>query len=1159
MVTSVQDVISDIRTKATSNSERGSLFEQLMLGFLTTDALFADRFDKVWRWKDWPGNGSRPDTGIDLVGEEREGGGYCAIQCKFYEPGHAITKPDIDSFLAASSKAEFASRLIVSTTEKWNSNAEDAIRDQQPPVSRIGLAELTDSSINWDAITITADLRIDPSAFHRKDRKQPREHQETAIAKVIEGFTARDRGKLIMACGTGKTFTALKIAEEIANQKVLGDEGDDATRVLFLLPSIALLSQTLREWTDNADLNLHAFAVCSDAKATSRATKDDTQDIRAHDLALPSTTNPDVLAKRIVASKAGAGELSVVFSTYQSIDVISQAQAKGLPEFDLIVCDEAHRTTGVTLSGEDDSHFVKIHDNGFIAGAKRLYMTATPRLYSDSSKEQASRNEATLVSMDDETKFGPEFHRLGFGEAVERKLLTDYKVIVLAIDEQYVSAHFQAQFAEDGELKLEDQCKIVGCWNALSKRSGDDAEGGNGFAVGEAPMKRAVAFAANIAASKAIASLFGETVDQFRNGPNDGVHCDVHHVDGTMNSLIRNRELNWLKDEPGDGNCRILTNARCLSEGVDVPSLDAVIFLNPRNSMVDVVQSVGRVMRKADGKDFGYIILPVAVPAGMPPEKALNDNRRFQVVWQVLQALRSHDERFNAMVNKIELNKEKPSNLMLMMVGDEDGDSIAPNLDPQQLALPFGEWSDALYAKVVKKVGERQYWQQWSKDVANLAEEHVNRINEALKDAAKRERFETFLTELRDAINPGVTDAQAVDMLAQHLITSPVFEALFAGYQFAENNPVSLAMDSMLQALEDRTLGTEHAKLEGFYDSVRRRAEGIDNHEARQKVITELYEQFFKTALPKTADALGIVYTPVEVVDFILRATDQALVRYWGVGLTSEGVQVLDPFTGTGTFIVRLLESGLIKPEDLLRKYTQELNANEILLLAYYIAAINIEASFHHRYRMQAPEAGETYVPFNGIVLTDTFHLAEGGQETLPIVLEGNHDRAERQKKLDIRVIVGNPPYSVGQDSQNDNNQNLKYEALDAKIGATYAALSTATNKNSLYDSYIRAIRWATDRIKDEGIVCFVSNGGYIDGNTADGLRKTLVSEYDAIYCYNLRGNQRTPQWRREGGKVFGEGSQNTVAILLLVREAVKPPRADRKAVGCSTGTSATS
>lgn len=262
--------------------------------------------------------------------------------------------------------------------------------------------------------------------------------------------------------------------------------------------------------------------------------------------------------------------------------------------------------------------------------------------------------------------------------------------------------------------------------------------------------------------------------------------------------------------------------------------------------------------------------------------------------------------------------------------------------------------------------------------------------------------------------------------------------------------------------------------------------------------------------------------------------------RHLSRSLSDEGVHIIDPFVGTGTFPVRLLQSGLIKPEDLSRKYTTELHANEIVLLAYYIAAVNIEAAY-------AELAGDSggYQPFEGIVLVDTFQLAESGTAVHDgmEVLEGNSERAKRQKAQPIMVVIGNPPYSVGQDSQNDDNQNVKYETLDARIAATYAALSTATNKNSLYDSYIRAIRWASDRVKDEGIVAFVSNGGYIDGNTADGLRKSLAQEFDAIYCYNLRGNQRTAGElsRKEGGKIFGSGSRNTVAILLLVKGAKGP------------------
>ncbi|MDQ1248944.1 MAG: hypothetical protein QG597_3318, partial [Actinomycetota bacterium] len=505
-----------------------------------------------------------------------------------------------------------------------------------------------------------------------------------------------------------------------------------------------------------------------------------------------------------------------------------------------------------------------------------------------------------------------------------------------------------------------------------------------------------------------------------------------------------------------------------------------------------------------------------------------------------------------------------------------------------QALFNVDDWRDAIYAKIVTKVGERAYWENWASDVAGIAERHVARISRLVADpdSEKGRAFTEFLAELRSNINPGLRREDAIDMLAQHLITAPVFDALFGSDEFTRHNPVSVTMDAMLATLDDHALAAETETLEGFYASVRMRAAGIDNHEGRQRIITELYERFFKVALPKTAEAFGIVYTPIEVVDFILRSVDWALREYFDADLSSEGVQVLDPFTGTGTFIVRLLQSGLIRQGDLRRKYREELHANEILLLAYYIAAINIEATFHQvrgEVAGEGSEAGaasaasdgvgtgtgeantggavgaadtdvegggaangdaaanDAYEPFDGIVLTDTFQLTEDPAQTIPEFLQENNKRLERQKALDIRVIIGNPPYSVGQTNANDNNANMKYPALDQRIEATYAAQSTATNKNSLYDSYIRAFRWASDRIGDEGVICFVSNGGWIDGNTADGLRASLADEFTDIFVFNLRGNQRTAGElsRKEGGKVFGSGSRSTVAITMLVKRAV--------------------
>ncbi|OEV01574.1 damage-inducible protein [Streptomyces qinglanensis] len=1130
-----------IRNGSDTNRDLGTRFEQLMVQYLRTDPTMEQRFSQVWMWADWPGaDGDKRDVGIDLVAQERQTGELCAIQCKFYEPHHTIQKADIDSFFTASGKGDFAYRMIISTTEKWGPHAEAALDGQQIPVTRVGLAEINESPVDWASIVWPKpgenfELRL-------QHKKTPRPHQDEAIDAVFAGFEGHDRGKLIMACGTGKTFTGLKIVERLQQERAERGEGEH-TRILFLVPSIALLSQTLREWTAQVQVPMNSFAVCSDTKVSKQAAASDFQDMSTHDLAFPATTSPAKLIEQMASVEAGPG-LTVVFSTYQSIAAVAQAQQAGLGEFDLILCDEAHRTTGVSLvKGDgtlDESNFVKVHNNDYIKAARRLYMTATPRIFSDDTKTDAKQQEATLASMDDETLFGPEFHRLGFGKAVEQGLLTDYKVLILTVDEEYAAASLQQQLADqNSELStLDDAVKIIGCWNGLAKRTGTFADG-SGFQEGEAPMKRAVAFAKNIADSKKITDLFAEVVDAYDGTDEDILHCEIRHVDGTYNALRRHELLDWLKQDPGENKARILSNARCLSEGVDVPDLDSVLFLHPRNSVVDVVQSVGRVMRKADDKQYGYIILPVGIPAGTPPEKALADNKRFKTVWQVLNALRAHDDRFNATVNQLELNKKRPDNIMVGHAGPET-ESLGDG-SPQgeadaarwvQGAFDVEDWRKAIYARIVIKCGERQYWEDWAQDIAQIAEKHKARIKAALQLPEKEAAFETFVEELRASINPGITGTDALDMLAQHIITKPVFDALFKDYAFSEHNPVSQAMQRMLDTLEDQAIGEEAKKLDAFYESVRVRAEGIDNHEGRQRVITELYEKFFKTALPKTADALGIVYTPVEVVDFILRATNQALSKYFGSSLSDEGVHIIDPFTGTGTFVVRLLQSGLIKPEDLLRKYASELHANEIVLLAYYIAAVNIEAAFHDEYE------GEDYVPFEGIVLTDTFQLAESNAEKLFGVLEGNSERVKKQQAQDIRVVIGNPPYSAGQESQNDGNQNLKYEALDEHIRTTYAAKSVATNKNSLYDSYIRAIRWASDRVKDEGVICFVSNGGYIDGSTADGLRKSLIEEFDALYCYNLRGNQRTAgeQSQKEGGKIFGSGSRSTVAILLLVK-----------------------
>lgn len=1138
----IQNILKEFREAATSKRDMGDKFERLVLAYLKNDPMYKDRFRNVWLWMEWPKRNNKPDTGIDLIAEEEATGDIWAVQCKFYDPYHTLEKQDIDSFFTASGKSPFTKRMIVSTTDRWSKNAEDAILNQNPPVTRLRVEDLADSPIDWNQFSLKR-----PQKVNLRPKKQLRPHQIDALNKVMAGFETSDRGKLIMACGTGKTFTALKIAEQFASQN---------GQILFLVPSISLLSQTLREWTAEATVSLHSVAVCSDTKAGKRkAEQSDTEDIHAYDLALPPTTEAKTIAAR-VQLLAGKRDLTVIFSTYQSIQAIADAQKLGLPEFDLIICDEAHRTTGVTLSGDDESYFQKVHDQKFIQGKKRLYMTATPKLYGETAKVKAQENDAVICSMDDQGYYGPEFYRLGFYQAVSSGLLTDYKVMVLAVDEKYVSATFQRQLADsNNELNLKDAVKIIGCWNGLSKRMASDADG---QAISEdlAPMRRAVAFSRSIKESERIKSLFSEIIDEYRrtHPDEDILHCEVDHVDGTHNTLERHRKLDWLKEDTEANICRILSNARCLSEGVDVPALDAVIFLTPRNSIVDVVQSVGRVMRKAEGKKYGYIILPIGIPTDMTPEEALKDNDKYKVVWQVLQALRAHDDRFNAIVNQIELNKARPPEINVIGVGgrSKDSDSVSGNTSPKvtQLNINFPnleEWKDAIFAKIVLKCGDRRYWEDWAKDVATIAEGHISRIKALLESAETqhKEAFDEFLAELRENLNPNVSQDEAIEMLSQHLITKPVFDALFENYGFTELNPVSVAMQKVLDTLDSQSFEKDRNILDKFYANVRESAKGIDNAQGKQKIITELYDKFFRAAFPRMTERLGIVYTPVEVVDFIVNSADYALKQEFGVGLTDEGVHILDPFTGTGTFIVRLLQSGLIKPEDLERKFTKELHANEIVLLAYYIAAINIEETYHGLH-------GGEYQPFNGIVLTDTFQMFEGKRTLLEKMFPENNKRVKKQKANDIRVIVGNPPYSVGQKSQNDSNQNLKYQQLDQQIENSYAKYSASGNIRNLYASEIRALRWASERIKNQGIICFITNGNFIDKSYADGLRKCLVEEFTSIYCFNLRGDMRVNNWKEEGGKIFGSGSQAGIAIIILIKNSRK--KSENKIFYCDIG-----
>lgn len=1117
------ELMNKLRLLSSSKREQGTAFEYMMATYLMTDPLFESRFEKVFLWRDWPDRPSEldpGDIGIDLVGVEREGG-YCAIQCKFFEEHKTISKEDLDSFLSLSSKEIFTARLIISTSDRWGDNALKVISNQRPAVQRIGLSELINSPIDW--------VRFDPDNpdyLPRQNRKSPLPHQIDAIEAVKKGFEQNDRGKLIMACGTGKTFTSLKLAEDMA-----GPGG----HVLFLVPSIALLSQALREWTTEATIPLQCMAVCSDTQVTKES-----EDMRVFDLALPATTDPVIISQHLFVARKRAkydprGEaMYVVFSTYQSLDIIRRAQKDfAFPKFDLVICDEAHRTAGVSAN-RDSSSFLLVHNEDDISAEKRLYMTATPKIFADSAKKKADEAEVELYSMDNISHFGPEFYRLGFGKAVDLGLLSDYKVLILALDEAYAASQLRSIITSSKyNIALPDAAKLLGCWIGLAKISDRPDD----FFSDPDPMRTGVVFVNKITESKQVRDVFGDVVREAtaRGIGSDGslLPVEIQHIDGGMGALVRNRALDWLREKSNE--CRLLTNAKCLSEGIDVPSLDAVMFLQPKKSQIEVVQAVGRVMRKTEDKKLGYIIIPIVVSSEVDPDEALDNNKEYAVIWEVLQALKAHDERFEAIVNQISFSEGKSDKIDVIGVGGKGSDSDPDTLEKEvkeQLSLWPEKIEKALFARMSKRLSKTPYWPRWAADVARLAEIYRIRIKEASEHNTEFQvRFEELLQSLQENINPSLNREDAIDMLSQHLITKPVFDALFSEENFIDSNPVSRSLETVVGILRTQeNTDAETSSLNEFYDSVRKRASGTKTREDRQQLIKDLYQNFFNTALKKTTDRMGIAYTPVEIVDFILNSCEVLANRHFGVDLSDDGIHILDPFAGTGTFISRFIELGLAG-KHLERKYKHELHANEILLLPYYISSVNIESSYHY-----SQDVNE-YLPFEGMVLTDTFQTTEHHDYMGTPVFKANSERIERQRNVPITVIVGNPPYSGGQGSENDNAKNVSYLELDKNIRATYAAKSTAQYKK-LYDSYIRAFRWASDRIGDGGILAYVTNGGWLFGEAGKGIRATFEEEFDVAYIVDLRGNSRRTYAGRtikgEGGNVFEK--RVPVTIIFLVK-----------------------
>jgi len=1125
-----QDVLNICRDSAFSSADMGTKFEGYIARFLRTYPVTASKLEWVKPWRDFFGRKTLGghDTGIDLVAKTKTGE-YWAIQCKCYEEKHKVSKKDVDTFISASGRkfkdldgkeVSFSQMFLIATTFEWSEHALDAVKNQIIPLNLIGLDKLMDAPVSWEAIVNGVEGK-----GARKTKHTLREpDQKEAFDKAIEHFRQNDRGQMIMACGTGKTFTSLKVAERVSKENKNGC-------VLFLAPSIALVGQTLIEWTAHSENDLNTICVCSDTKVSKKTTEDDLGE-RVEDLGAPATTDPE---KIISQYKAGEG-LTVIFSTYQSIDAIIEAQKLGLPKFDIVVCDEAHRTTGAIIDNQDESSFTKVHSDDNIKTKLRLYMTATPRIYGVKGKEDAKKVSAVLCSMEDDSAlYGKVFYKIGFGQAVSLGLLSDYKVLILTVKDTEIPDIVKRHWTDgDKEIDADTSCKIWGCMNALAKRIAFDETIEN---TDPGKMRSGIAFCRTIARSKSIAKRFNEMAQS----PSRPIDLSAKHVDGGMDSMDRHHRLNWLKESSDE--CRILTNARCLSEGVDVPALDAIMFMDSKGSLIDIVQSVGRVMRKPKNstKKCGYIIVPIVVPESEDPEAALDENERYQVVWQVLRALRSHDERINAEINTLQYNKGKDRRVFVSSISDEYS-KIVGLIDGQYTLDDFG---NALMARLVLKVGDREYIENWARDIAKIMPNLMDRLKQICEHTDQgykqyRPAFKRYLKGLKDCVNDDVTDNDAINMLAQQIVTKPIFNALFGNDTFVKQNSVSQTIDAMLDEIDAKN-GLKDINLEDFYQSVERTLSKIDDADGKQRVITSLYEKFFKHAFPKDQAINGVVYTPQEVVDFILKSAAGVLKHEFNIEISEKNVNILDPFTGTGTFIARLMELGIISKDNLERKYKKELFANEITLLAYYIAAVNIENTFRRL------RGNDEYVSFDHIMLTDTFNIddiCKGHQATLidDVFFKKNIGNIKEEYDTPITVIIGNPPYGGRQNTANDDAKKRKYRlGIDERIEKTYLDESLFNGKkgnvNSVYDNYVRAFRWSTDRIGDkDGVIAFVTPNGWLTGSAYTGFRKYIEREFSKIYVLDLRGDQNSSNWREEGEKIFGEGSKIGISITLLVK-----------------------
>ncbi len=966
-----------------------------------------------------------------------------------------------------------------------------------------------------------------------------------------------------MACGSGKTFTAFSIIKAITQPGAL---------ILFLVPSLDLMRQTISFSRRDADFDFDGFAVCSDQTTAYKSQQDN---IFVSDAEIPISdvirSPADIKNHYDHLKKISKTNRNIIFSTYQSLDkIIATQRFFNLPCIDLIVCDEAHRTAKIKDKAvKKKDNFSSVHDNNKLQANKRLYMTATPKVFTKSKwvKQKHDYENVELWSMDDDPNgiFGKHFFTFSFSEGVAKKCLSDFRVIVLGLCETEYTAEYQkykesvqhdydaykesvenknelqtarpANKKVDLMIELSDYTRLMGVFKILAEENINSAIAFCRFATKKAGN------------SLLLANFFEDYKKRFLLKK----ETKIIHIDGTMSTAQRRSKINELENH-APGECVVLSNARCLTEGVDVPALDAVIFMHGRKSKIDIVQATGRVMRQQKDKKYGVVILPIV---GRLNEKQLTNeitkrlitvnSDEFKKIEDVLNALRSPQVKplIGKNANNVrELDDEWNKNLIEVVVRinvkkikklllQQNAHTPSKKEDVKKQEIEYSNilekqinkaiLTSEKYIKsgVLKRIGSRSYWSIWMGDyLVKTASRTKDHIYNLLNKEENQELFNKFSKKLKTYLNPNISKEDVINLLRDSFVTEPIFNILFPNSLI--NNPVAKTITDFIQSLKlDNAMDVEKEALKSFYNEIELEVKTINEEKAKQNLLKKIYGEYINLIYPGKAKELGIVYTPVEVIDFLLKSVSYLLkTEFNNSSFNDKEVKILDPFTGVGTFISRLLSEdlNLINGEHLLYKYNNDIYANEILLLPYYIASTNIQHVFNTRFKTEYSQ----YLPFPGIIWTDTFQLYEKQFETqmqMKLSKDDNNERISKQEKEAINVIIGNPPYSI--------KKNNKYKKLDSDIHKL-ASLSKAKGKNKLFDSYIKSFFFSVHQIKKnnkKGIIAFITNNGYLNNISSDSFRKYfLEKEFYKIFIIDLKGDIRSDirlHEKKEGESIF--------------------------------------